>query len=448
MASISNDPNGRRRILFVDTRGDRKTIRLGKVPQRYAEAVKVKVEDLVFATITGHAPADETSRWLTNLGPELYDKLARVGLTKRRDSAKLGAFLTNYIEGRSDVKPATREVWSQVVRNLLDHFGDDRALPTVTEGDAEDFKMFLIAQGLAPVTVHKRLQFARMFFRGAKRRELITNNPFEEITNPAVMLPDRQYFVTRGETERLLAESDSTWRVIVGLCRYGGLRCPSEVLSLRWQDVNWESEPIIVPSPKTAHHPGKDSRIIPMFAELKPILAEAFDLAPEGAEYVVDSGYRRAAQTLSGWRNCNMRTQFMRIVKRAGLKPWPRLFHAMRGSRETELAKEYPIHVVTSWLGNTVSIAVKHYLQVTDDDFARASGGGAESGAQAAQNTAQHTCAGNCMESPELTKTPIDTEFVQHQALVCATVQNAKTEREGFEPSVRLPAHRISSAVP
>ena len=108
-----------------------------------------------------------------------------------------------------------------------------------------------------------------------------------------------------------------------------------------------------------------------------PLMAKAFDPAPEGSIYVVESGYRRAAQTKSGWRNCNMRTQFMRIVKRAGLKPWPRLFHAMRGSRETALAREYPIRVVTSWLGNTVSVAIKHYLQVADDDLARASGGGA-----------------------------------------------------------------------
>ena len=49
--------------------------------------------------------------------------------------------------------------------------------------------------------------------------------------------------------------------------------------------------------------------------------------------------------------------RFERLVKRAGLQPWPRLFHAMRASCETELAKEYPIHVVTSWLGNTPRIA-------------------------------------------------------------------------------------------
>ena len=69
-----------------------------------------------------------------------------------------------------------------------------------------------------------------------------------------------------------------------------------------------------------------------------------------------------------------MRTQFSRILKRAGLKPWPRLFHAMRASRETELAKDYPIHVVASWLENTPKIAVKHYLMTTEDDFSKAIG--------------------------------------------------------------------------
>jgi hypothetical protein len=91
----------------------------------------------------------------------------------------------------------------------------------------------------------------------------------------------------------------------------------------------------------------------------------------------VDGNYREAAYTASGWRNCNLRTQFERIVKRAGLQSWPRLFHALRASRETELAKEYPIHVVTSWLGNTPRIALKHYLQVTDADFDQAAQSGA-----------------------------------------------------------------------
>jgi hypothetical protein len=35
----------------------------------------------------------------------------------------------------------------------------------------------------------------------------------------------------------------------------------------------------------------------------------------------------------------------------------------------------YPIHVVTAWLGNTPTIALRHYLLTTDADFERASRG-------------------------------------------------------------------------
>ena len=84
--------------------------------------------------------------------------------------------------------------------------------------------------------------------------------------------------------------------------------------------------------------------------------------------------YRAAAIGEKGWMNCNLRTQFGRLIRRAGLTPWPRLLHNLRASRETELAAEFPLHVVTRWLGNTPRIAMKHYLQVTEDDFARAAG--------------------------------------------------------------------------
>ena len=118
MASISNDPNGRRRILFLNGRGERKTIRLGKVQRRFAESVKVKVEDLVNASITGHASTDETSRWLANLEDDLYQKLSRVGLVKYRDTSTLIDFIDGYIKQRSDVKESTQDVYGRVRKHL------------------------------------------------------------------------------------------------------------------------------------------------------------------------------------------------------------------------------------------------------------------------------------------------------------------------------------------
>ncbi len=244
--------------------------------------------------------------------------------------------------------------------------------------------MYLIGKKLASTTVAKRLQFARSFFRAAKRQRLIRENPFAEVSAKAATREDRKHFVARENIDQLLPLYDPIWRTIVGLARYGGLRCPSEVLSLRWQDVDWEAERVIVQSPKTEHHEGKGSRPIPMFAELRPYLEEAFELVPEGAVYVVGGNYRQAAQSAKGWSNCNMRTQFERLVKRAGLTPWPRLFHALRSSRETELLADFPMHVVTAWLGNTPKIALKHYAMATP----AAPRSGAKSGAPTPENGA------------------------------------------------------------
>ena len=206
MASIAKDKNGTRRILFVAPDGRRPAIRLGKVSQRAAEAVKFRVEQLLAAKLTGHALEADTAGWLNDLEPAMADKLARVGLIPKpegKESASLGPFLTAYVEHRIDVKPATKEVWSQVVRNLVNYFGADRDLADVTEADAEDFKMYLVGQKLASTTVAKRLQFARMFFKAAKRRKLIADNPFAEVSAKAVIRQDRQRFITPEETDRL-----------------------------------------------------------------------------------------------------------------------------------------------------------------------------------------------------------------------------------------------------
>ena len=54
MASISRQRNGRRTVQFVGLSGKRHSIRLGKVPQRTAETIKIRIEHLVAAAIGRH----------------------------------------------------------------------------------------------------------------------------------------------------------------------------------------------------------------------------------------------------------------------------------------------------------------------------------------------------------------------------------------------------------
>jgi hypothetical protein len=79
-----------------------------------------------------------------------------------------------------------------------------------------------------------------------------------------------------------------------------------------------------------------------------------------------------AIQRSGRHKNINLRTQLLRIIEKAGLTPWPKLFQNLRASRATELAKEHPGHVAAEWLGHSTKVAANHYWQTTYEDFARA----------------------------------------------------------------------------
>jgi integrase len=426
MASVISDPKGRKRLQFTAADGMRRTIRLGKATVRQAEAIKVKVEQLVL-TSTGltDTPDDETVRWLAGLDEVTYDKFAAVGLVSRRESIKLGAFLDDYIKGRHDVKAGTTTVYGHTRRNLLDFFGADKLLRDITPGDADQYRLYLIGQGLADNTVRRRCGFAKQFFRVAVRRKLITSNPFGDLKSSAHGNPQRFYFITREEAQKVLdACPDAQWRLIFALSRYGGLRCPSEHLGLRWSDIDWERGRMLVRSPKTEHHQGHESRLVPLFPELLPYLREVFEGAEPGTEHVIT-----LYQQHTDLRACNMRTQFERIIAKAGLKPWPKLFQNLRSTRETELAEKWPEHVVCAWIGNSKAVAKEHYLQVTDQHFERAVRM-CESTDEAAQKAAQQDAAEPCVPSlPDRELAKFD--VTQGPATPC----EYPMDRVGFEPT-------------
>jgi integrase len=319
MASVISDPNRRKRIQFIAGNGSRKTFRLGKATVRQAEAVKVRVEQLVLAVsgVTGVVD-DETANWLSGLDDSMYERLAAVGLVAERSSVNLGAFLDAYIEERRDVKPGTISIYGHVKGNLTDFFGANKPLREITPGEADQWRLYLVGLGLADNTVRRRCGVAKQFLGVAVKRKLVSFNAFEELKSATHGNPERFYFVTQAEAQKVLdACPDAQWRLLIALSRYGGLRCPSEHLSLTWDDINWEKGRMLVRSPKTAHHAGHDSRLVPLFPELLPYLQEVFDQAEPGTEYVI-TRYRQT--------NCNLRTQLQRIITKAGLKAWPKLF--------------------------------------------------------------------------------------------------------------------------
>ncbi len=385
MASVVTETGGRRLIqLSPSEHSGRPKIRLGKVTKREAESVRVHVENLLRAKRTGSPIPPSTADWLANVPESLRKRMDRVGISEqkeRRHCPTLGAWLRSYIEGRTDVKARTRMNMEQAEKSLLQFFTHTIRLDEITAGDAEDFRIYLKARGLAEGTINRRCKRAKQFFTAAVRKELLEKSPFADLKCGASCNPERLRFVSREDMTAVLnACPDVEWRLIFGLARYGGLRVPSEILPLQWADVDFDNMRFTVRSPKTEHQ-GKASRMVPIFPELYPLLLDAFERAEEGSKYVI-TAYRDTGQ--------NLRTQAHRIIRRAGLEPWPKTSQNLRSTRETELAEEYPVQVICSWIGNSPQVAAKHYLQVTEEHFARATGIGVKKTSQKAVQKTVH----------------------------------------------------------
>jgi len=131
--------------------------------------------------------------------------LAAVGLVGRRESQTLGTFLSSYIDERSDVKPGTATVYGHTRRNLIGCFGEAKPLREITPGDADSWRLSLVKQGLSDNTVRRGCGIAKQFFKVAKKRGLVTSNPFLELTSTVQGNAKRFYFVTREEAARVLA---------------------------------------------------------------------------------------------------------------------------------------------------------------------------------------------------------------------------------------------------
>ncbi len=358
------------RVLFVDPTGKRQTIRLGKLPKKAAELVKLKIESLLAAKLSGHPIDAQTAGWLGEIGDSIHEKLAKAGLVEPRQRIEVeewtvGRLIDDVLASRDDVARRTGICYQYSKKKLVEFFGSDRLISTIREHDADEYRRWLLTKH-AQATASREVKRARQFFKVAVRRRLIASNPFTDVKAGTQANPTRRHFVSVETIEAVIAACpNNDWRLIFALARYAGLRTPSELQELKWSDVNWERQRFTVAVPKKAHIAGHETRVVPIFAELRPHLERAFDEVERGAVYV--------APRARG--DVNLRTYAHRILKNAGVAVWPKLFNNLRASCEIELMRRHPAHLVHEWIGHSARVAEAHYLAATDADYETAAGG-------------------------------------------------------------------------
>ena len=381
MANWFRRPSGAVVVQFVGLDKRKRTLSLGDTNDRTAERAFRVVEALVDAARYSQPAPPDAVAWLDGLPDETYARFVAVGLANPRaklEAVALGAFLDQYIAKRTDLKGGTIVFYSHTIENLSRFFGDDRRLGDITPGDADDFRRWLgtaeasrqSSKRLAVATINRRCIAARTIFRDAVRRKLIGDNPFSGVGAGPKANPERSRYI-KPETMVSVFEAcpHDEWRLLVALSRFAGLRIPSEALTLTWDDVDWAGNRLTVRSPKTEHHAGKAQRTIPLFPEVREYLDRLYHEAPEGSTLVFTKMQRDAQFSPTGWKAVNLRTTFLKILRRAGVEPWPRVFHNMRASCQTDLEQRFPSYVVCAWLGNSETVAKAHYLQVLPEHF-------------------------------------------------------------------------------
>jgi integrase len=405
MASVCNDSNGTKRVTFVTGDGKHRSLRLGKVSKKQADSFRVRIEQLLQDKALGSSHDAAVIEWIKALPPLTRRRLEAVDLLEpATGSISLATLIERFMKART-VKDGTMATYKQCTDSLLKHLGAETPIDRITPVDAEEWRASIAKVGrvrekegprsLAPATVAKRMNIAKAIFSKAKVWKLLSSSPFEHIRSGSQSNPDRAHYISKEDTQKLLDACPSVhWRALIGIARYAGLRCPSEIQELKWTDLNWQQKALTVRSPKTAANAKHAVRVVPVAAELQPILLELFEAAEDDAVEMVPQAHRAHVNITHGLR---------RIIERAGLKPWPRLLQNLRASCATDWAGEYPVHESSKWLGHSPTVAAKHYLQSKDLHFKAVTGAGpwlgsmpasaatksgAESGAEVAQKAA------------------------------------------------------------
>ena len=84
------------------------------MPYVAAQTVKCHVEELVSSKLRGTSIADETSKWLRDIGDDLHSKLAKLGLVTARGPdtvSTVAEYKQAFVASKPHIKASTRRTF-------------------------------------------------------------------------------------------------------------------------------------------------------------------------------------------------------------------------------------------------------------------------------------------------------------------------------------------------
>ena len=337
-----------------------------------AQTFKNKCDALVAAVRLNESLEDSLITWLEKQPEEIRAKLIRAGLlaagNKDKKPKQLGEWCEYYITPEFVSDKETRRKLNNVKRKLIIFFGKTRLLKSISKLDARRFVDALTKSRSdggfelsAATTGPRAVGYVRQIFAAAVDDDVIKYDPFKQKKISATVGRGRGVFVPRAVRQKIYEVlPDNIWRLRHLLICENGLACPSELNHLRWCDIDWSQQSMIVYKQKTKKH--RKAGIMPA---VLPLLRSVFDSASEGSEFVVPS-----------LTNTHMARMYNKFIIQADVQPWECLFVSLRKSAVND-AHDWaqlvgiPTHVIDEWFGHTKAVSDKYYKAANENHYSK-----------------------------------------------------------------------------
>lgn len=391
MATVTK--NGKSNTCYIQFTFNGKRYKLYRFPNiKTARFFGEKIEELKNYLQVGHLPP-EVILWTERLWRDdsrRYEELAEIGLVPRREKCgTLNELIEKYStymhNGRipKDRTSSARLVGGHLLLRYFagqplngckaEKFALEKAgkirVSEITPHDA-DLILIFMKKNLAKTTCGRQVKLIKSMFGMAVKLGWLEVNPFAHLRGSNEPNRTKDYFITEEISSRVLAACpDARWRLIFSFGRWGGLRIPSEIMYMKWADIDRKKGTVLIRVPKKTDRISQEkgdftTREMPLFREIRHYLDEY--------EKEVDKTRSDLVFPDITSDGALLRKTFVQIIRKAGLEPWHKPFNNLRATRVTELLRLFPIQTVTNWLGHTPTVCLNHYAQTTEDDFRHA----------------------------------------------------------------------------
>ena len=265
----------------------------------------------------------ESAYFATKLEAEKHNSLVRHRLKYEKESFRpedteeepeagsVAAILGLYLQARK-FSPTSLKMTLYHLKTVLAFFGRMR----IEELERKAVSVYLAKQsasGVSPLTSHRRLSILRAALSWAEESSLIERNPLAGL-KVSKGKPERIAPPTPTELGNILSVSPPHLQRAIFLSFYLGVRVgPSELLSLKWEDVDIARGVIRVWSAKkNLHMPYRD---LPIHSDLLSMMKQWQLLDGRGEGVIVHYGHKPVMSIKSAWKSAKEKAGIVRRLR-------------------------------------------------------------------------------------------------------------------------------------